>query len=114
MFLDGTPIPGKGNIVSEYKNKINKSNEGLQTNWDETFLIGNEFFQIFETIILGCKTQEFLHRYNNDLEMYQSCDIVIELIDCAFWQIFSKDSELIDRLNKKFKDVELLQPNFEK
>ncbi len=46
--------------------------------------------------------------------MYQSCDIVIELIDCAFWQIFTKDQELIDRIKRKFKEVELLEPNFER
>lgn len=114
LFLDGTPNSGKGNIVNEYKKQINKSEEGLKINWDHIFLIGNEFFQLFEVLILGCKTKEFLHRYDDDREMYQSCDIVIELIDCAFWQIFSKDPELINRLQKKFKNIELLPANFEK
>ncbi len=97
LFLDGMPSPGKGNTVNDYKNKINKSKEGLQIKWNDICFIENEFFQIFETIILGCKNQEFLHRYDNDQEMYQSCDIVIELIDCAFWQIFTKDQDLKNR-----------------
>lgn len=108
LFLDGIPTLGEGNTATEYKNKINKSPEGFKTNWNEIFFVGNYFFQIFEIIILGSKAEEYLHRYDNDQEMYHFCDIVIELIDCAFWQIYSKDLELIDRLKKKFKNTEFL------
>ncbi len=114
LFLDGTPNPGNADTVNDYKNKINKSKEGLKLKWDDVFFIGNQLFQIYETIILGCKNQEFLHRYDKDQEMYQSCDVVIELVDCAFWQVFSKNQDLIDRIKRRFKEVELLEPNFEK
>ena len=82
--------------------------------WDDVCFVRDQLFQIYEIIILGCKNQEFLHRYDSDQEMYQSCDIVIELIDCAFWQIFSKNQDLINRIKRSFKEVELLEPNFEK
>ena len=114
LFLDGIPSPGKGNSVNAYKTKINTSKEGLQLKWNEICLIADDFFQIFEVVILGCKAQEFLHRYDNDPEMYKSCDIVIELIDCAFWQIFSKDQDLIDRLKRKFKESEFIRPIFDR
>ena len=114
LFLDGTPKPEKANTVNDYKNKINKSKEGLKLKWDDVCFVGDQLFQIYEIIILGCKNQEFLHRYDSDQEMYQSCDIVIELIDCAFWQIFSKNQDLINRIKRSFKEVELLEPNFEK
>lgn len=114
LFIDGTPAPDKEDIVHDHINKVNKSKDGFTTNWKDLCLIGNEFHQIYETTILASKNRNFLHRYNNDEQMYQSCDIVIELIDCAFWQVFSKKSELIEKLVHKFRDIELLQPNFEK
>ncbi len=114
LFLDGTPNAGEESFVNYHKNKINKSKNGLELNWPEISSIDRRFHQIFEITILGCKTHEFLHRYDNDQEMYQSCDIVIELIDCAFWQIFSSNHELIDKLMGKFKETELLDPDFER
>lgn len=114
LFLDGTPNYGEEKFVSEYKNKINKSKNGLKVTWNEVDLLDAKFRQIFEVIILGCKLEEFLQRYDNDQKMYQSCDIVIELIDCAFWQVFSNNQELINKLKTKFIDVELLEPDFEK
>lgn len=114
LFLDGMPNPEEEKFLSEYQNRISKSKNGLRITWGELNLVGSKFSQIFETVILGCKKQESLCRYINDHEMYQSCDVVIELIDCAFWQVFSKDQELIKRLKEKFKETELLEPNFEK
>lgn len=114
LFLDGLPLYGRGCIVNEYKNKINESKGGFIVKWEDIFLIVCEMSQIFEMTILGCSNEMFLHRYDNDQTMYQSCDIVIELIDCAFWQVFSKNHELIDVLKRKFKEIELLKPNFEK
>lgn len=113
LFLDGTPNEGEGIFINQYKNKVNKSEDGLQLTWEEIFVVTEKFAQIFEITILGCKARKNLHRYQNDKEMYQSCDIVIELIDCAFWQIFSKSSGLIKKLKEKFKEVEFLEPNFQ-
>ena len=113
LFLDGIPQPEKVNTFNEYKNNINTSKEGFKLSWDNVCSIGDQLFQIYETVILGCENKKFLHRYNNDQEMYQHCDIVIELVDCAFWQIFSKNQDLIDRIKQKFNETELLEPNFE-
>lgn len=46
--------------------------------------------------------------------MYETCDIVIEMIDGGFWEIFSKDIAWIDRLAKKYKKIEFLTPDFQK
>ncbi len=43
--------------------------------------------------------------------MYIICDVVIELIDCAFWEVYVKDMKVIDRLRERFKEIELLDPD---
>lgn len=106
LFLDGTPNKGEGVFINQYKNKINKFEDGLQLAWEEIFVVTEKFVQIFEITILGCKAKKNLHHYESDQEMHQSCDIVIELIDCAFWQVFSRNPELIKKLKGKFKKTE--------
>ena len=46
--------------------------------------------------------------------MYETCDFVIEMIDSGYWEVFSKDKTLIDKLAKKFKDTQFLEPDFQK
>lgn len=113
LFIDGTPNAGEGAFINQYKNQVNRLENGLQLTWEEIFAVTDKFVQIFEITILGCKVKENLHRYKFDQEMYESCDIVIELIDCAFWQVFSKKSELIKKLKEKFNKTESLESDFQ-
>ena len=46
--------------------------------------------------------------------MYETCDISIMMFDGGYWEVFSKDASLIERLSKKFKEVEFLEPDFER
>ena len=114
LFLDGTPNKGEGLFVNDYKRKINELENGFQLDYDDLLLVSEKFSQIFEIIILGSNSKNKPHHYRNDQEMYRSCDIVIELIDCSFWQVFSKDHELTKRLREKFNEIEFLEPNFQK
>lgn len=53
-----------------------------------------------------------LLRYENDREKYESCNYVIEMIDSGCWEVFSFNFDFIDRLAKKFIDVEFLNSDF--
>ena len=35
------------------------------------------------------------------------------MIDSGYWEVFSNDEEFINRLAKKFKDIEFLAPDYE-
>ena len=63
--------------------------------------------------IIACKVKEHLHRYKEDQRMYENCDIVVEMIDGGSWEIFSKNTPWIDRLAKKYNQVEFLKPDFQ-
>ena len=45
--------------------------------------------------------------------MYENCDIVIEKLDSSFWEVFSKNTDLIKRLSSKFKHVKFLESDFQ-
>lgn len=108
LFIDGTPAKGQGEFLENYRPQVNASPNGIIVSWQELLTLSDKFFQMFETIILGCKKQETLHRYQDDQEMYNSCDVVIELVDCAFWEVYAKKPKIIRRLQSKFKEIELL------
>ena len=106
LFLDGIPHPGQGQFLIEYEKKINDSENGLFLSLDELKNLSSKFFQMFETIVLGSCTANLLHRYKEEKDMYTTCDVVIELIDCAFWEVYAKDIKVIERLRGKFKEIE--------
>lgn len=103
---------GKSIIAKE--TQINKSPNGVSFSWEELQTLSKKIHQEIDLIIVGCRNKEFLHKYQNDQEMYESCDIVIQMIDSSYWEVFSKDDNLIARLAQKFKEVEFLEPNFER
>ena len=114
LFLDGAPNPDQGCFLAEYERKINNSENGVLIKWEEVITLSSKFFQMFETLILGCKDPKLLRRYKKEEEMYKACDIVIDLVDCVCWEVFSKDKELINRLASKFKEIEFLEPDFKR
>ena len=113
LSLDGMPNSGQGKFTTYFKKLIEDSGGCLSINWKDLEIISDSFFQIYETIILGSKDKSVLHNYANDEEMYEACDISIELIDCSSWEIFSRDQNLIHKLIEKYKSAKLLQSDFQ-
>ena|ERR1700722_3926879 len=109
LFLDGMPNREYAKEIVVYEREINSSLNGKIIDWENLKLLNARFFQIYETIILGCKDTKLLHRYEDENEMYRICDIVIELIDCAFWEVYSKDKNLIQTIKHQFNEVELIE-----
>lgn len=104
--------------ISDYKNgkklpidesEVNPTKNGLYNSWDRLNEIASQFYQIYDLILIGCKDLTALKRYDNDQEMFEACDVVIVMFDSSFWEIFSKDELLIQRLASKFHDIKLLE-----
>ena len=93
---------------------IVRSTELGLISWEDLNSLSKKFYQIFDITLIGCRDIDLIKRYQNDEEMYNTCDIVIEMIDSGCWEVFSKDRHLIYKLANKFKEIEFLEPNFEK
>ena len=91
---------------------IRNSPNGVVVTWEELNMFSKSFEQIIDSIIIGCKDKSLLHRYEEDQEMYETCDFVINMFDSSFWEVFSKDDQFINKLTSKFKDIELLESDF--
>lgn len=114
LWLDVTPIKKEGKPIIELEKKVNESENGFSCTLESLMELSRKIFQEIEVLIIGSRIKENLHRYKEDQTMYETCDIVIEMIDGGFWEIFSKDINLIDRLMKKYKEVEFLPQTFTK
>src|ERR1700733_7532591 len=81
---------GEGRTMLELQKQIRTSDKGLSLSWEELNSLAHKFYEIMDILIIGCRDQKFLQRYEHDQEMYETCDIVIEMADSCYWEIFSK------------------------
>jgi hypothetical protein len=114
LYFYGIVKLNNGKSVPEFEDEINKSSKGLLINWKDLNELAANFLDVYDILIIGCKDSSKLIRYENDQIMYETCDIVIEMFDSSFWEVFSNDESLIKRLAEKFNEIQYLKTNFKK
>lgn len=112
LFMDVTGNLGEGISVPIFQEQINNSEKGFFINWEDLNALAKKFRQIIDITILGCKNEELIKRYEDEQDLYESCDIVIRMIDGYCWEIFSKDENLINRIASKFKKIEYIESDY--
>ncbi|QVL55417.1 MAG: hypothetical protein KFB95_08930 [Simkaniaceae bacterium] len=88
------------------------SDTGTLITWDDLKETSGKFWQVIWMTIIGCKDKKNLRFYDTSFEMYESCEVVIEIFDGSCCEVFSHDRSLIERLAKKYKEIELLEPDW--
>ena len=108
LYSYATGDLGQGQSIPEYEQKIADFEKGSFISWGELNLLSKKLYDVMDFTLIGCYDQTFLKRYENECEMHDSCDIVIEMIDSSYWEVYSKNEKLIEKLAAKFKQVEFL------
>jgi len=114
LYLYASGDLGEDKSMLVFEKEIYDSEKGFFITWDELNSLAKKFYQIIDITIIGCRDKSLLRCYDNDQEMYETCDIVIEMIDSSYWEVFSKDEALINKLAAKFKEIKFLEPDFQK
>ena len=96
IWLNGISINGEDIISLE--NKINKSESGKNYKLEDLLLLSDSLLQLLEITIIGSKDINNLVRNSDDYEMQQFCEYVIELIDGAYWEVYSSDIKSIENI----------------
>lgn len=109
--VDGMLNPDQGISLSELKRKVNVPDDGMFVSWDQLILFSEMFFQIYEITVLGSRDPDLLKSKSRKQSVEAACDFVIDFVDCAYWEVFSKDLPFLERLRSKFRMVELLKPS---
>jgi hypothetical protein len=114
LYFYGSGTLKDGKPIMVFDEEIRKAKKGLLLNWNELNELSNCFSDVWDIVIIGCKDEKLISRYTNYQTMYETCDIVIEMVDSSYWEIFSKDPDLINKLSLKFKDIKFLESDFVK
>ena len=114
LWIKVFPKREQGESVMELEPKVNGSPNGFICSWEFLLDLAKKFHQEIDLLIIGSKSVQNLHRYKDDKEMYETCDVVIEMIDGGFWEIFSSDPNLIAKLKSRFRETEPLDVDFQK
>jgi hypothetical protein len=114
LFFYGSGHLDRGKSIVTFAEDIRKNERGFPLTWDELMELIKCFYDVWDITIIGSKDPLLIRKFDSDQEMYESCDIVIEMIDSSYWEVFSKDGNLINRLDAKFKNTKLLESDFEK
>lgn len=114
LYIYTTGDLGPGKSIPDLEKEIIESKNGMKLSWDDLIDLSNKLWEIIDITIIASKNSSMIKRYEDDQAMYEKCDIVIEMIDSGYWEIFSNDMKLIDRMQEKFKETEHLDTDFEK
>lgn len=106
LFLDATGHLGGEQSLLSLEQQIKKSKDGFYITWDQIHELFPKFDQIIDLDLIGCRDKSMLHHYDNDKEMYESCDIVIRMVDSSYWEIYSHTKSLLEVYKKKFLKTE--------
>ena len=98
-----------GDLGNVDQTEISHYDRGLIISWADLNRLAQNIYQTIDLVLIGDKNESFLHRYESDEIMHRTCHVVIEMIDSSYWEIFSVDNGLIDRLVKKFKQIEFIE-----
>lgn len=114
LWVDVMPKREHAESIIKLEPQVNKSPNGVVCSWDFILKLAQKCDQEINLLIIASKSVQNLRRYKDDKEMYETCDVVIEMIDGGFWEIFSSDPKLIAKLKSQFHDTEPLDVNFQK
>lgn len=89
LFLDAMGDLGEDKSIPVFQEQIYESEKGFFIGWQELDDLSKKFYQVIDIDLLGCKDISLTKRYKSDREMYETCDIVIQMIDSSYWEIFS-------------------------
>lgn len=109
LDLEATGDLGGGKDMLDLEQEIEQSPTGLLMSWDELVSLARAFFQVINTVIVGCKDAASVPKLHPEENLYASSEIVLEAIDSSLWRVYARDDKVLRRLQKAFRDVELLK-----
>lgn len=94
--------------ILQLEERINKSPNGISYSYKELLNLSDNLSQLIEIIVIGSMDENKLIRYKEDIEMYNSCEYVIELIDSSYWEFSTNEIESINKIKANFVGVKVI------
>ena len=91
----------------ELRSRIFNSSSGLKVNFDELLEIMQQLDQVIDLILVASGDEKKFTKFEDDNKWRDKYPIVIEIIDGAYWEVYSNDKELIKNLSKFYQDTKI-------
>ena len=92
----------------DIEQKIKASEHGLILTWRQLLSLSEGLIETIDCVIVGCKDERLIPKYEPGGDLYTPSEIVLEGIDSSVWQVYAKDETLLKRVQESFKDVSLI------
>ena len=93
------------NTMLEFEDEVNNRKNPEILSHSKLTEILNQIEVINEILIIADHNTQKIRRFSSDNDMYNECDLTIELCDSTYWQVSSNNTDLLDFLKKEF-DIE--------
>jgi hypothetical protein len=80
---------GAGRNILDLEQEIQRSPKGLLVSWNELVQLARAFFQVFNAVIVGCRDVTAIPELHPEGDLYQSSEIVLEVIDSSLWRVYA-------------------------
>lgn len=106
LFLDAIGSLRETYSLASLTLQIKESKNGFYINLDEIYELFPKLDQIIDLDLIGSRVKSKLQRYETDKEIYESCEIVIRMVDSSYWEIYFHDKILFEKFEKQFAKTE--------
>jgi hypothetical protein len=111
LFWSLLDFKGIGNLsinesIIKFSKEIANLSNGMIFTWEDLVKFSNEIDQVLWMTLIGDRKEENLKRLPIE-ELYLSNDLVISMLDGDLWILYSKNSRVVDILEKCFEDVKI-------
>ncbi|MFV8407181.1 hypothetical protein ACNO6G_18935 [Vibrio harveyi] len=96
--FSGTGIAPFDLSMDEFEELVSQKPSGLTLTWNELKRISSGFYQTFDCLIVGAKTNKDISDALLAGENFYACDVLLNAFDSTEWSVWTRDVEWMHRL----------------
>ena len=100
-------IPGYSELIK----KIDNAKSGYAISWEDVNSLADKVDQTINLILVACDNADSFIPYTNTTKWKRSYDVVIEIVDGDYWEVYTSDEKLVSLLESKYSDTEISAVN---
>ncbi len=100
-------LSGKRNML-DLEEQIQASPHGLVVSWSELLTLAQELHQVINCVLAGMKAPSATAQIRRGTDTCAISDLVLEAIDSSLWSVFARDDRVLERLQRRFHDINFL------
>lgn len=97
-----------GLCVSDIRSIARSSENGYRLSWSELRKISTQLTDLINVALVASNNNEFHTPFLQGYNFLNEFPLSIVLLDKNYWEICTEDEEIINRLLKKYHDVEVI------